>query len=1411
MRSVIFTLLALLITTTSFGATRRYRLMHNSNPSTEITIGWEQQSGTSPVIHYGTVDQGTNFALYPSTQAPYRQVTYMGMNNRFAKITGLTPNTVYYFVIKDSEGTSNRYWFTTMPNDNSQTLSFISGGDSRSGTTQRQNGNRMVAKIRPHAVLFGGDLVDTPGDASIQEWLDDWQLSITTDGQMIPLVHSYGNHEQYGSGGANFMYDLFDTPYDVYYNVRYGGNLFSCYTLNGEVLPGHTIPNNTVRVAQKNWLQSTLSTDASIWKFAQYHRPIVPHNSTKGEGADEYSDWANYFYDYGVRVVAESDAHCTKITNELKPAFVGSPSGGSGSWFVSTVPGVDDPNKGITFIGEGAWGTIRVADDTHPITKASGSFYQFNWLLVDACKIEIRTIDTQSPGTVPQHIFGDYSSISAGLEAQVWKPSAMPTGVSTIAKCNPPIANFSANQTNVFTGTTINFTDLSTNSPTSWSWNFGDGVGTSTAQNPSYTYNTPGTYTVTLTCTNAEGSDTEIKVAYIVVQAPTAPTANFAANITSASVGQNISFTDLSTGVPTAWSWNFGDGLGTSTLQNPTYAYGTPGTYTVTLTASNVYGNDAEIKTAYIVVASGGTVSVFVATGNDDAEEFRTNNSMYLTSSDLEIGNDTGVDQYMGVRFQNVNVPQGAIISNARIRFRADETDAFSSQMNIYIKAEDVNNSAQFTTTAGNISGRTLTTAMYTWPDGSVPGWTADTYYDTPNLSTVIQEVVDRGGWNSGNAMSFVFWSDLAESSERVAYAYEGGSPAQLVFDYTIPTPPAPVANFSASASSACQGASISLTDMSTNNPVSWSWSVTGPQTLTSSAQNPTFNFTTPGTYSVSLVASNAGGSNTYTQTNSLTINTLPATPSITAGGATTFCTGGSVSLSAPASSSYLWSNGATTQSINATAAGSYTVQVTNAGGCQSAASSATTVTVNALPATPSITAGGATTFCAGGSVSLSAPASSSYLWSNGATTQSINATAAGSYTVQVTNAGGCQSAASVTSVVTVNPLPVIASALLTNPDACAASTGSIGISGSATGELSWTGSASGTLSNVTLPTTVNALAAGSYTFTLIDVNSCQSNAILVLLNDPTPPVTPIITASGPTTYCDGGSVTLTSSQTIGNTWSNSATSNSLVVTSSGLYAVTYTDINGCSATSAPISITVNPLPTAPTIAADGPVSFCDGGSVTLTSSVVSGIEWSTNATNPSILVNSAGTYSVVYTDGNGCEATSTGIEVIVHALPTVTMNELSAICVYSDPFTLIEGQPAGGTYSGIGVSGSDFIPSTAGIGSHSITYQFTDANGCMNTATSDIMVDECLGLAQIESSDYIIYPNPVTDKLIIECKCDFLDAEIQVFDASGRLILKQALVADPTELDLNEWAIGTYRVVVKSSNGLFETQIIKQ
>jgi PKD repeat protein len=175
--------------------------------------------------------------------------------------------------------------------------------------------------------------------------------------------------------------------------------------------------------------------------------------------------------------------------------------------------------------------------------------------------------------------------------------------ITVTAPPAPPTADFSGSPTSGEASLNVSFTDSSTGNPTSWSWDFGDGS-SSTAQNPTHTYTKPGSYTVKLTATNAGGSDTATRTDYITVDPPSAPpTADFSASPTSGNAPLNVAFTDGSTGNPTAWSWDFGDGT-SSPEQDPTHTYTAAGTYTVSLTASNAAGPDTKTRTDYITVST---------------------------------------------------------------------------------------------------------------------------------------------------------------------------------------------------------------------------------------------------------------------------------------------------------------------------------------------------------------------------------------------------------------------------------------------------------------------------------------------------------------------------------------------------------------------------------------------------------------------------------------------------------------------------------------------------------------------------------------------------------------------------------------------------------------------------------------
>lgn len=158
-------------------------------------------------------------------------------------------------------------------------------------------------------------------------------------------------------------------------------------------------------------------------------------------------------------------------------------------------------------------------------------------------------------------------------------------------------------------------------------------------------------------------------------------------------------------------------------------------------------------------------VQVRVDQSSDDAEEEVGGDTVVLDSSDLELIYDGGFgsdfDQVVGIRFQNVLVPVGATIQSAYIEFETDETSSEATSLTIYGQAAD--NPPTFTETDDDISGRTKTSASVAW---SPDAWeTVSEKHQTEDLSTIVQEIIDLGGWVSGNAMVFI----VEGSGQRVA------------------------------------------------------------------------------------------------------------------------------------------------------------------------------------------------------------------------------------------------------------------------------------------------------------------------------------------------------------------------------------------------------------------------------------------------------------------------------------------------------------------------------------------------------------------------------------------------------------------------------------------------------------------
>lgn len=185
------------------------------------------------------------------------------------------------------------------------------------------------------------------------------------------------------------------------------------------------------------------------------------------------------------------------------------------------------------------------------------------------------------------------------------------------------------------------------------------------------------------------------------------------------------------------------------------------------------------------------TVTSQISSSNDDAEEQGLNGSspgtMDLTSSDIELVVDGGDgNQFVGMRFTNINVPQGAFITNAYIQFTVDETD--SDSCSLVFKVEDDLNPANFSATSGNISSRNLMPGSVLWEN--LAAWNtvgaAGPDQQTPDLAQLVQAMIDQSGWVSGNAINFI----VTGVGSRTAEAYDGTSASApvLTIEYALPT-----------------------------------------------------------------------------------------------------------------------------------------------------------------------------------------------------------------------------------------------------------------------------------------------------------------------------------------------------------------------------------------------------------------------------------------------------------------------------------------------------------------------------------------------------------------------------------------------------------------------------------------------
>ncbi len=349
---------------------------------------------------------------------------------------------------------------------------------------------------------------------------------------------------------------------------------------------------------------------------------------------------------------------------------------------------------------------------------------------------------------------------------------------------------------------------------------------------------------------------------------------------------------------------------------------------------------------------------------------------------------------------------------------------------------------------------------------------------------------------------------------------------------------------------------------------------------------------------------------------------------------------------------------------------------------------------------------------------------------------------------------------------------------------------------------LRWYTQATGGTYTTTAPVP-STTTAGTYTYYVSQANvgndESMRAAITVVIN--ALPATPVITASGSTSFCTGSSVDLTSSASTGNSWSTQATTATITVSTSGSYTVTVTDANGCTSTSAPISVNVSNAPT-PTISASS-TQACSGDVVTVTSSAADSYLWSTGETTQSIQVTDNATVSVTVTNTNACNgvgqsATST---ITFTATPTAAGSFTTA----GNVVTFANTSTGATSYSwdfGDFTNSSATAPAHAYAANGNYSVVLTAINGnCSSTATFEIAIE--VGIEEANKMSFEVYPNPASEQVIVAFENN-TSASLHILDATGRLVYTQQINevgAMLLPVDVSELASGSYTVQLINAN----------
>lgn len=404
--------MACLAAATAQAATQNVRVTWNDNPDTNITVGFST-TASGAYLKYGSSTDEASWQV-----ANVTRVGTFGspvLTSQFVQLSQLTPNTAYYMQACDSGGCGQRYWFKTA-SSTPQNMTFIAGGDSRTNRSVRQQANRMVAKIRPAFIDFGGDLTYSNTATEMVEWLTDWELSYSADTingvsyKFIPgLIVNVGNHED---NDKQFVCKVFGADMDKNGTCS-NRDTYGAFNINGSQLRIYNL-NSQLRtsaaehVAQTDWMKADLAAAGAQaqWRMGAYHVPALPRTSSKPSVTAEMFAWGTHFYDLKMNFIFESDSHLLKVTAPVKPAT-------SGSDYVEVA-------GGTVYLGEGAWGApLRAAD--RPANWLLDLYMGYNFNILQFVGDQVQVISVLFEGEA-----GATALTKAARDAD---PNALPVGL----------------------------------------------------------------------------------------------------------------------------------------------------------------------------------------------------------------------------------------------------------------------------------------------------------------------------------------------------------------------------------------------------------------------------------------------------------------------------------------------------------------------------------------------------------------------------------------------------------------------------------------------------------------------------------------------------------------------------------------------------------------------------------------------------------------------------------------------------------------------------------------------------------------------------------------------------------------------------------------------------------------------